>query len=117
MFEGKALHEAVEATERRAQAMRPRLTSAHAVLTAIGDELRGILIIALALALLLAPTGVGLALVWSAYVGMVALTGSEILGWIAGIAVFAFLCRYVWGARLQSAAKRAAAALVAGRTA
>lgn len=112
MFEGKSLHDAVEETERRAQ---PRLAAFGRVLAAIGDELRGILIIALALAILVAPTAIGLALVWGAWLGVVTLTGSETLGWIAGIAMFAFLCRYVWGARLQSAAKRAAAALVAGR--
>ena len=116
MFEGKELHEAVAETERQAQAMRPRLSAADRVLGAIGKEAGDILIIFLALAILCAPVGIGLGLTWGVWVGVVALTGSSFLGWVAGIAVFAFLCRYVWGARLQSAAKRGAAALVAGRS-
>ena len=115
MFQDKSLRDAVEATERRSGALRPRMNAADRVLGAIGDELRGILIIFLALVILCAPTGIGLALVWGAYAGTVVLTGSETLGRIAGIAVCAFLCRYVWGVRLQGAARRAAVALVAGR--
>jgi hypothetical protein len=115
MFEGKQLHDAVDRAERKAQALRPRLGAADRILTAIGSEIGGILLIALALAILCAPVGMGLAVVWGAYAGTVALTGSVFLGWVAGVAVFALLCRYVWGTRLQSAAKRGAAALVASR--
>lgn len=115
MFEDRKLREAVAETERRASALRPRLDAADRVFSTIGREAGDILIIALALAILCAPIGAGLALTWSAYVGAAWLTGSAALGWVAGIAIFAFLCRYVWGARLQSAAKRAAAALVAAR--
>ena len=42
-------------------------------------------------------------------------TGSEVLSWIVGIAVFAFFCRYIWGSRLQAASRRAAEALVAAK--
>lgn len=115
MFEDKALRDAVAETERQAQGMRPRLAAADRLFSAIGREAGDILVIFLALAILVAPIGIGLGLTWGSYVGTVLLTGSATLGWIAGIAVFAFLCRYVWGTRLQSAAKRAAAALVAGR--
>ena len=113
MFQDTGLKDAVREAEQRA---RPRLGAADRVLSAIGNELGGILLIALALAILCAPVGIGLALTWGAWLGTVALTGSSVLGWTAAIATFAFLCRYVWGMRLQSAAKRAAAALVAGRS-
>ena len=33
----------------------------------------------------------------------------------AGIAVFAFFARYIWGSRLQRASRRAVAALIAGK--
>ena len=116
MFEGKELHDAVAATERKAQTLRPRLGAADRVLMALGKEAGDILIIFLALAILCAPVGVGLVAVWGAWLGIMALTETSFLAWIVAIALFAFLCRYVWGARLQSAAKRAAAALVAGRS-
>jgi Flp pilus assembly protein TadB len=117
MFEGKKLHEAVAETERRARELRPRLSAADRVLTGLGKEAGDTIIIFLALAILVAPIGLGLALCWAIWAGVIAATGSVFLGWVAGIALFAFLCRYVWGTRLQSAAKRAAAALVAARTA
>ena len=112
MFQDTDLKDAVREAEQRA---RPRLGAADRVLTAIGNEMGGILLIALALAILCAPVGIGLALTWGAWLATVALTNSTFLGWVAAIAVFAFLCRYVWGIRLQSAAKRAAAALLAER--
>ena len=115
MFEGKELHEAVDRAEQQAKAMRPRLGRIDHVLGVIGEELRGVMLIALALAILCAPIGMGLIAVWFTGAIVADVTGRETLGWIAGIAVFVFLCRYVWGTRLQSAAKRAAAALVAGR--
>jgi hypothetical protein len=109
VFEDRRFHDAVDG----ARTLRPRLSAADHVLGGIGDELRAILIIALALAILVAPTAIGLALVWGAWVGTVALTGSRFLGWIAGIVVLVFFARYVWGTRLQWAARRAAAALLA----
>lgn len=111
MFQDRRLHEAMD----DAHALRPRLNAADRALAVIGDELRAVLIIALALAILCAPTATGLALVWAAWVGTAALTHSRFLGWVVGIAVLVFLVRYVWGTRLQSAARRAAAALLAGQ--
>ena len=114
MFQDTGLKDAVREAEQRA---RPRLGAADRVLTVIGSELGGILLIALALAILCAPVGIGLALTCGVWLGVVALTGSTVLAWIAAIAIFAFLCRYVWGMRLQSAARRAAATMLAGRAA
>jgi hypothetical protein len=116
MFEDKRLHEAIAQTQARAQAFRPRLAAIHRVLTVLGKEVGDAILILLTFAILCAPVGIGLAATWAvgAMIGM--FTGSHTLGWIAAIAVFVFLCRYVWGTRLQSAAKRAAAALVASRS-
>lgn len=115
MFEDLKLRQAAAETERQAQAMRPRLAALDRMLATVGREIADIAVIFLALAILCAPVGLGLLAVWGLWLGTLAVTGSAVLAWIAGIALFAFLCRYVWGARLQSAAKRAAAALVAGR--
>jgi hypothetical protein len=43
------------------------------------------------------------------------MSGSPVPGWILGVTVFAFLCRYVWGRSLQRASRRAAEALIAGK--
>ena len=113
MFEGKRLHEAVEETERRAKAFR--LGAIDRVLTTLGKEAGDILIIAMTLGILCAPVGLGLCVIWITGLVIGTFSGSDVLGWVAGIGMFAFLWRYVWGARLQSAAKRAAAALVGSR--
>jgi hypothetical protein len=81
----------------------------------IGGEVASLLIIALALAILCAPVGFGLSATWLAAHWTIRATGSEVLGWVVGITVFAFFCRYIWGSRLQAASRRAAEALVAAK--
>lgn len=81
----------------------------------IGGEVASLLIILLALAILCAPVGFGLGAAWLLAHWTIAATGSDLPGWIVGIAVFAFFCRYIWGSRLQSASRRAAETLVAAK--
>ncbi|MEY4965774.1 MAG: hypothetical protein RL274_1357 [Pseudomonadota bacterium] len=81
----------------------------------IGAEIASLLIILLALTILCAPAAFGLGAAWLLAHWTIGATGSEILGWIVGITVFAFFCRYIWGSRLQSASRRAAEALVAAK--
>jgi Flp pilus assembly protein TadB len=115
MFEDKRLEAMAVAAERRAGSLRPRLRSLDLTLTVLGSETSKVLIILLALAILCAPFGLGLAAAGLAWAGIIAATGSTALGWIAAFVMIAFYCRYVWGSRLQGAARRAAQALVASR--
>lgn len=85
------------------------------LLAAIGAEIGNLFIIALALAILCAPWGFGLGVSWAAATYTRHFTGHPWLGWTAGVIVFAFFCRYVWGSRLQRASRRAAEALIAGK--
>lgn len=102
-------------TEQQAKKLSPKLAAADHALATVGREVASLLIIILALVNLVAPIGIGLAATWLAWIGALAATGSRFLAWAAGILMFAFLCRYVWGSRLQLAARRAAEALVASR--
>jgi hypothetical protein len=115
MFEDKRLKELAVAAEQRAEGLRPRLRNLDQKLAVLGSETGKVLIIVLALLVLCAPLGFGLAAAWLAWFCAVSATGSIALGWIAAFAAIAFYCRYVWGARLQSASRRAAEALVASR--
>jgi hypothetical protein len=85
------------------------------LLTSVGSEIADLFVIALALAILCAPIGFGVAATWAAayYTGL--FTGHPGMGWVAGVTVFAFFCRYIWGSRLQRASRRAVAALIAGK--
>lgn len=80
----------------------------------MGSEIADLFVIALALAILCAPIGFGVAATWAASHWTGVYTGQAWLGWIAGGAVFVFFCRYIWGSRLQRATRRAAAALISG---
>ena len=116
---GRLEHLAGEDVDRAMTAARdPRTRSRFAaldtMLKAVGAELCLLAIIALALVILCAPIGLGVAAIWFAGLWAAKLTGSRVLGWVAGILVFLFLCRYVWGAKLQRACRRAALALIAG---
>ncbi|MDB5734783.1 MAG: hypothetical protein JWP16_256 [Alphaproteobacteria bacterium] len=115
MFEDKRLEEMAVAAEQRAAGLRPRLAHMDQTLAALGSETGKVLVIVLALAVLCAPIGFGLVAAWLAWLGVIAATGSTVLGWIAAFAAIVFYCRYVWGSRLQGAARRAAEALVASR--
>jgi len=99
----------------RAARLQSRWRRLDMLLAAIGAEIGNLFIIALALAILCAPYAFGLAATWAALHYARAATGHVWLGWTAGIIVFAFLCRYVWGSRLQRASRRAAEALIAGK--
>ncbi len=99
----------------RAHKLRAAWLRLDRLLAGIGAEIASLSIILLALAVLCAPVGFGLGVTWLLAHGTISATGSDILGWIVGITVFAFFCRYVWGSRLQSASRRAAEALVAAR--
>ncbi len=99
----------------RAHKLRAAWLRLDRLLAGIGAEIASLSIILLALAVLCAPVGFGLGVTWLLAHWTIRATGSDILGWIVGITVFAFFCRYVWGARLQSASRRAAEALVAAR--
>ena len=112
-------HLASESVDRAVTAARDSktrnlLASSDALLRAVGTELSVLAIIALALAILCAPIALGLAAVWFAGLWAAKLTGLRAIGWLAGAIVFLFLCRYVWGAKLQRACRRAALALIAG---
>jgi hypothetical protein len=99
----------------RAHKLRATGRRLDRLLAGIGGEITSLSIILLALAVLCAPVGFGLGVTWLLAHGTIRATGSEWLGWIVGITVFAFFCRYVWGSRLQAASRRAAEALVAAR--
>jgi Flp pilus assembly protein TadB len=116
MFEDKNFHDAAAQTQWRANTAHPRLAAIDRALMVLGREVGNVILIALTLAILCAPVGFGLAAAWAIAAMIGVFSGSPPLGWLVGIVAFAFLCRYVWGTRLQSAARRAAAALVASRT-
>ena len=99
----------------RAHKLRATGRRLDRLLAGIGGEITSLSIILLALAVLCAPVGFGLGVIWLLAHGTIRATGSDILGWVVGIAVFTFFCRYIWGARLQAASRRAAEALVAAR--
>jgi 4-hydroxybenzoate polyprenyltransferase len=86
------------------------------LLAAIGAEIGSLFIIALALAILCAPWAFGLGVAWLVADWAYALSGSPVPGWILGVILFAFFCRYVWGSRLQRASRRAAEALIAEKS-
>jgi Flp pilus assembly protein TadB len=110
---GEALDK-VAAAAREAK-VKDRWRALDRLLTAVGVEISGLLIILLALAILCAPVGLGLAAIYFLATWMVRATGSEALGWIVAILTFVFLCRYVWGTKLQRASRRAAEALIASK--
>ena len=95
--------------------MRQRWRRLDLVFTAIGGELVSLFIIALALAVLCAPWAFGIGVTWGAGYWIAQSTGNLALGWIVGVTTFSFFCRYVWGSRLQTASRRAAEALIAGK--
>jgi hypothetical protein len=99
----------------RAHKLRTAWLRLDRLLAGIGGEVTSLSIILLALAVLCAPVGFGLGVTWLLAHWTIRATGMEWTGWVVGIAVFAFFCRYVWGARLQAASRRAAEALVAAR--
>jgi protein-S-isoprenylcysteine O-methyltransferase Ste14 len=99
----------------RAHKLRATWLRLDRLLAGIGAEIASLAIILLALAVLCAPVGFGLGVTWLLAHWTIRATGTEFLGWILGITVFAFFCRYVWGSRLQAASRRAAEALVAAR--
>jgi len=115
MFEDKRLKELAVAAEQRAHGIRPRLRNLDQSLAILGSETGKVLIIVLALAVLCAPAGFGLAAAWLAWLGVIAATGSTMLAWIAAFTTIAFYCRYIWGSRLQGSARRAAQSLLAPR--
>ena len=98
----------------RAAQLGRRWRKLDLLFAAAGAEIADLFLIALALAILCAPVGFGVAATWVASHWAHVYTGRAWLGWIAGAAVFIFCCRYVWGSRLQRAARRAAA-LIAGK--
>ncbi len=99
----------------RAARLESRWRKLDLLLAAIGAEIGGLFLILLALAILVAPTAFGLGVTWLVMEWAGRMSGSPVPGWILGAVVFAFLCRYVWGARLQRASRRAAEALIAGK--
>jgi hypothetical protein len=99
----------------RAHKLRGAWLRLDRLLAGIGAEITSLSIILLALAVLCAPVGFGLGVTWLLAHWTIRATGMEWLGWVVGITVFAFFCRYVWGSRLQAASRRAAEALVAAR--
>lgn len=99
----------------RAQKVKDHWTWLDRLFAGIGAEIASLSIILLALVVLCAPVGFGLGATWLLAHWTIRATGSDVLGWIVGIAVFAFFCRYIWGSRLQAASRRAAEALVAAK--
>ena len=99
----------------RAHKLRSTWLRLDRLLAGIGAEIASLSIILLALAVLCAPVGFGLGVTWLLAHWTSRATGMELSGWVVGITVFAFFCRYVWGSRLQAASRRAAEALVAAR--
>ena len=105
-----SIEEQVRAHKLRATGLR-----LDRLVAGIGGEVTSLSIILLALAVLCAPVGFGLGVTWLLAHWTIRATGMEWTGWVVGITVFAFFCRYVWGSRLQAASRRAAEALVAAR--
>ncbi|MBV9550891.1 MAG: hypothetical protein JO256_14570 [Alphaproteobacteria bacterium] len=101
--------------EVQAAKLKSRFRKVDLLLAAIGEEIGNLFVIGLALAILCSPWAFGLAAAWGASVYTGIATGHPWMGWIAGVIVFTFFCRYVWGSRLQRASRRAAEALIAGR--
>ncbi len=95
--------------------MQQRWRKLDLLLAAIGTEIADLFVIALALVILCAPIAFGIGATWAAAYYAGAASGMPLLGWLAGIIVFAFFCRYIWGSRLQRASRRAVAALIAGK--
>ena len=101
--------------EVRAAKVQDRFRRLDLFLAAIGAEIASLFIIALALAILCAPWAFGLGAAWAAAEWAYTISHRALPGWILGVTVFAFFCRYVWGSRLQRASRRAAEALIAGK--
>ena len=99
----------------RAARLQSRWRKLDLLLAAAGDEIGNLFVIAVALAILCAPWAFGLGVSWAVASWATALSHSPVPGWILGVTVFAFFCRYVWGSRLQRASRRAAEALIAGK--
>ena len=95
--------------------LKQRFNRADLFLAAIGAEIASLFIIALALAILCAPWAFGFGVSWAVMEWSYSLSHRALPGWILGVTVFAFFCRYVWGSRLQRASRRAAEALIAGK--
>ena len=85
------------------------------LLAAIGQEIADLFTIALALAILCAPWAFGLGVTWAVAEWSYALSHRALPGYLLGAITFVFFCRYVWGARLSRASRRAAEALIAGK--
>jgi hypothetical protein len=99
----------------RAAQLKQRWRKLDLWLAAVGTEIADLFVIALALAILCAPIGFGVGATWAAAYWTGFFTGHPWMGWTAGVIVFAFFCRYIWGSRLQRASRRAVAALIAGK--
>lgn len=81
-------------------------------LRAAGAEAGAILILLLAAAILCAPFILAATLAFLACAWTQGAFGVRALGWIAAVAVFALLYRYVWSAGLHGAVRRAARSLM-----
>jgi hypothetical protein len=99
----------------RAARVQQRWRRLDLVFAAIGAEIVSLFIIALALAVLCAPWAFGIGVTFGAGYWIANATGNLALGWIAGVMLFSFFCRYVWGSRLQAASRRAAESLISGK--
>jgi hypothetical protein len=95
--------------------LRARLPGLDLLLAAIGQEIADLFTIALALAILCAPWAFGLGVTWAVAEWSYALSHRALPGYLLGAITFVFFCRYVWGARLSRATRRAAEALIAGK--
>ena len=95
--------------------LRARLRGLDLLLAAIGQEIADLFTIALALAILCAPWAFGLGVTWAVAEWSYALSHRALPGYLLGAITFVFFCRYVWGARLSRASRRAAEALIAGK--
>ncbi len=95
--------------------VKQRFNRVDLMLAAAGAEIGNLFIIALALAILCAPWAFGLGMSWAVAEWSYSLSHRALPGYILGVAVFLFFCRYVWGSRLQRASRRAAEALIAGK--
>ena len=99
----------------RAARVQQRWRRLDLVFAAIGAEIVSLFIIALALAVLCAPWAFGIGVTFGTGYWIAQSTNNLALGWIAGVTLFSFFCRYVWGSRLQAASRRAAESLIAGK--